>query len=377
MTGREYLASRLERHIRELDELARASEFDAEDPWRYVRDAAALLERFLQNCTLRRYPRDPKLFNLINALEFDSVDAGSRQALHAVRDLANKAKHDATRLISTGDARRLLIDASNAIAGVAQAGVPEFLKPYQPRYVRRYVIGGQDHLTGGEVELFIWLAAFPPDARVAVGADPNPVEIFQIAHRDEEALKVDLAAVGHLDEQPALEPHVRDGLEREMDLSFAWTWEGAHGDLMRTVAKAQHSMALIPGLLRGDDPASVRSAIAAALVELPRPLDWKDVVLKIELDYGISRRGTESMSAAKAAATFVATIPERLILTGPRWLPRDQFEQATSDGYRANRAIDIGATASGVIIVPVDTRGYGLSLRVMTAEDLERPGPEL
>src|SRR5262249_39646663 len=154
------------------------------------------------------------------------------------------------------EAQTILRAASGAV-DVVQTHVREFAAPYRARYVREFILGGQDHLTSGEVEIFIWARDCPPDAQLPPGDDPAPLEVFQFNYQSEKAVKAALTDVGHLNEKPDLDESIIDAIRRDMDYSFAWTWEGAHADLIRAVGQSQHEMELIPGLLRADDPASV------------------------------------------------------------------------------------------------------------------------
>jgi hypothetical protein len=54
VTGERYLTSRLQQLRAEAKDLS--EEFDAEEMWRFVRDAAAMFERFLQGAGLSQPP---------------------------------------------------------------------------------------------------------------------------------------------------------------------------------------------------------------------------------------------------------------------------------------------------------------------------------
>lgn len=373
MTGAEYLHRRFQRLIDELEMLGGEVEFDAEDPWRFVRDAAAILERWLQRCTLRRPLRDGRLVTLIDALKGEGVPVAAREALHGIRKAANAGKHDASRRMSSLEAERLLEGAQSAIEAIAIAGVPELLAAYSPEYKRRYIIAVYDHFTGGEVEFNIWLAAYPPDPEPPPGYDPPQVELFQIRHDDEEAVKESLEATGRIIYEGGVPEDVQKALRADAEFTFAWVWEGSHHDLVTAFAPYQHEMNVIAGLLRGDHAQSVISSVAAAATEMPRPFDWRDLLLKLESEYGVSRRGTEARSLAEGVSRLIKEIPETVQLSGPRWLDGSGYQEAAMTALALDDRLGLAVLQDGTVLVRWDVRGRGIAIEAMSADDLQRP----
>jgi hypothetical protein len=371
MTGLEYLEWRLARLGQEIDRLGGQVEYDAEDPRRYVRDAAAILERFLQRCTLTRPPAKRTLFGLIEALAQDEVPPTAQEQLHDVRKAANVGKHNARRQMSTLEAGRLIEQARSGVAALGATRIPELARTYTAQYRRRYVIGVYDHLGYGEVEYAIWLAAYPPTGNL--GLDPPLIESFQLRYEDEEKAKALLEATGQVVYEKAVPQNVFEALRADGEFTAAWLWEGAHQDLVAAFAPHQHSMDLLPGLLRGDHEQSVLSAAASAAVEMLRPFDWRDLMLKIDTDYGISRRGTVVRVFAERMAQLVAEVPEETVLGGPRWLDWPSFEQATAEAPVRDQDLGIAVLADGTVVVGLETQGHGLIVQILEDEDLMRP----
>lgn len=376
MNGADYLKHRIRHLSQEIAALARTAEFDAEDPWRFVRDAAALLERFLQGCTLRYPPADSKLYNLIEALAHEGVSPAVRDDLHAVRRAANAGKHDANRDLTTIEAARLLAAAESAIAALASSGIPEFSAAYRAKYRRQYLIAVYYHYTG-ESEFAVFLAAHKPRPTDAIGYGPPIIELFQCDIAADAAIRTSLAELGRAVFDGGVDPAILEALRRDSEFAFAWLWEGGHQDLVAAFAPHQHSMDLIPGLLRGDHGQSVLSSMVSAAVEMARPFDWADLLLKTDADYGVSRRGTLARPIAESVAELVGKVPDSVVLGGPRWLDRDSYALLTQDTLAEDRRLGVAVLQDGTLAVALETHGRGAVIRVLEDEDLIRPDDPL
>lgn len=371
MTERQRLEARLTRLLDEIAVLADQDEFDEEDPWRFVRDAAAMWERVLKRCTLTNPPKDPTLNNLINATQGDGLPLSTRDALHRLRNEANKAKHDPSRLISTAEAHRLIEESIPAGAQLDSAGVPELGAPAKFGQRRRYLVGVYDHLTGGETEYSIWLAGHAPRSSAGL-TSPTAVEIFGVKHSAEKEIKARLDALGDAQFVDAVDDDTLVAL-RSDEFAEAWLWEGSHRDLVSAFALSQWHFDVIPGLSRADHAPSVMSAAALALVDVARPASWEDLLWKMSTDYGIWRRGKVVQEIAHGAADLVGGTVEHA-LYGPRWIAGEKAE-ALLEGrpYIRHAGCVFGVTEECVVIVGIDVHPQGIAIRVMTDRDLERP----
>jgi len=373
MTGAEYLEFRLRHLSDELSRLATEVEFDAEDPWRYVRDAAALLERFLKSCALRRPPSDRKLYNLIEALEFDGVDETIRSDLHAVRVAANAGKHDSSRYLTIIDGVQLVAAATSAVVSLVASGIPELSNQYRAEYRRQYIIGVYDHFASGETEFAVFLAAYPPQPTDHIGYGPPIIESFQCQYSAENAIRDALERTGRAVFNGGVSKDVETALRQDDEFAFAWLWEGGHQDLVAAFAPHQHLMDLIPGLLRGDHFESVLSSTISAAVEVARPFEWADLILKTSADYGISRQGTHTLPIAEAVAELVASVSEEVVLGGPRWFDAARFNLLMDDAIVVSNKIPVAVLADGTLAVLLQTHGHGVTLHVMEDRDMVRP----
>jgi hypothetical protein len=372
VTGVEYICRRLGLLLGELDELAERPEFDAEDPWRYVRDAAALLERFLKGATFpaTAVAKEPSLNRLILALGEEGVDSATVDALHEVRKAANAGKHEPARRLSLLDARAILVEAMDRIGGLATCPVPEFAAAHSPSFRRRYVIAVYDHLTAGETYFEIWLPAALPDPERPL-ALPEAIETFQIDYREEGAIRSALEALGDGIFE-GVEEALREPFKGDEEFHTVWIWEGEHRDLVSAFAPHQHELELLPGLLRGDHAPSVLSACAVALVELPPGVGWQDILWKISTEFAISRRGTLAEPLARAAAELRSEVGGAT-LAGPRWALSPALEETETKALVRHGGHLLAVTDEDEVWVGLDPEPRGLTVRVMSEEDMRRP----
>jgi hypothetical protein len=229
MTGGDYLKSRFREFLAEAEELA-SHEFDAEQMSRFVRDAAALFERFFKRMRLTRPPADPSLNNLINALKHEGVTAPERAKLHRVRTAANEAKHDPSRLVTYADVALILAGAIEAVDALAQHGIAEIVDHHVPRYRRRFLLALWDHLAAGESEMYVWPAVNVRQSETGV-LIPSEMESFQFRYADEEKALQQLNAAGDLHWEGVGEPTL-SALRGVGDFARAGHWEGEYRDLI-------------------------------------------------------------------------------------------------------------------------------------------------
>jgi hypothetical protein len=359
---------RLRRLTQELDRATENIEFEDEDVFRFVRDAAALWERTLKGCTLSHYPSDPHLYNLTNALEFNGVDAPLREALHELRKAANKGKHDADATLTSMMARSLIEATIPALAQLESAGIVELIAIAQFNQRRRYVIDIFDHYATGETEYAVYLVASAPGDHPVLA--PEPVELFAVKFDVEEAVKRRLADSGHavFANVGAELPAVLGG-----DYIGRWEWEGTHRDLVAAFAAYQQNAELIAGLSRADNYPSVISAAALAMVDVARPAQWQDLLWKMSADFGIWRRGT---IAAEVAQAVVALCGGQITDTyyGPRWLNRNDVLSSTSAERRfEGNGFLLGIDEHQTVLVGLDLRMRDISFSILEEKDLRRP----
>ena len=376
MTAAQRLEQRLRVLLDELNLLASRAEFEEEDPFRFVRDAAAIWERTLKTCTLSSPPADPTLNNLIDQLEHDGVPAVTRDALHSVRRAANKAKHDPSRLITTREARELLEATLSAPVQLDRAGIPEMAAPAQFGQRRRYVIGVYDHFTSGETEFAIWLEGHAPRESTGL-VSPTSVEVFSIRYQAEEQVKQSLSDAGDARFQNGVPAEIESALKSDSEFFQAWSWEGGHRELVRCFAPHQWDLDVIAGLARADHFPSVISAAAMALVDASRPADRKDLLWKMSAEFAIWRRGTQAEPVARLATDLLGGQVDRP-LWGPRWASGASALELIGDGPCSERdGCVLGITADDVVVVGLDVQLRGISIRVVDDDELRRPADPL
>jgi len=369
MNLRRKIEGRLRRLIQELDRATECTEFEDEDVFRFVRDAAALWERTLKRCTLSSPPSDPSLCNLTNALEFNGIDVDHRNALHELRKAANKGKHDADAALTAARARSLIETTIPTLALLESEGVAELAAIAEFNQRRRYVIDVFDHYTGGDTEYVVYLVASAPGGDPVLA--PEPVELFAVRFGVEEAIKERLADTGHAiftNAGAELPTAVGGG-----DYIARWKWEGTHRDLVAAFAPYQWNAELIAGLSRADHYSSVISAVALAMVDVARPAQWQDLLWKMSTDFGIWRRGTIAAEVAQAA---VALCGGQIAQTyyGPRWLHRnDVLASVPAERKIEGNGFVLGVDEHQVVLVGLDLRMRGVSISVLGEEDLRRP----
>lgn len=374
MKAGEKLEAQFASLIRELDQTSRGTEFEEEDPFRFVRDAAALWERTLKRCTLTTPPRDPSLNNLIDALQFDNVDQGTRSALHRLRRAANQGKHDPASTISTAVAGQLIEATMPALGQLEASGVRELAATAKFDQRRRYVVEVIDHYASGETEYGVYLIGNAPDATQFMM--PSAIEKFAVKFGAEDSIKAQLVATGHASFAEKTGEAFTNALD-EGDFIARWDWEGNHRDLVAAFAPHQWHVELIPGLSRADHIPSVISAAALALVDIARPADWKDLVWKMSTDFGIWRRGTVVERLARAAIELVGGSLDRS-LYGPRWISRqDALEIASPNPRLEVDGFVLVVDERDVVVVGIDLGRRGFSISVLGEEDLRRPDDPL
>jgi hypothetical protein len=341
MTTQDYLKSRIRDLLDEADELA-ADGFDPEEMSRFVRDAAAMFERFLKQARLKRPPAKLNLYDLIEALRYEGVAGTELRKLHDVRDKANEGKHDPTVLITHQDVRRTLQGAIEAIDALAAARLPDVLAPRVPQFRHRFLIAAWDHYVSNETELLVWPAVKldSPAGRI----EPAPIDSFQLIHKDEASLRSQLDSAGSRHED--VDPVTLNVLRAESDFAWAAHWEGEYRDLVAICSSVQHDLDLLPGLARADDSRSVSAALAMSAVDLD-PGDGSvpnanDLLAHAATVYGIRRQSGATSRLTPAFEDFLATASKDVAhpLGGPRFLGRDSF--LTDSKSAVHRSFDIG-----------------------------------
>lgn len=369
MNLRRKIEGQLRRLIQELDRATEWIEFEDEDVFRFVRDAAALWERTLKRCTLSSPPSDPSLCNLTNALEFNGIDVDHRDALHELRKAANKGKHDADATLTAARARSLIEATIPTLALLESEGIGELGAIAEFKQRRRYIIDVFDHYAGGDTEYVVYLVASAPGADPVLA--PEPVELFSVRFGVEEAIKGRLVDTGH-----AIFTNSGAGLPAVVggdDYIGRWEWEGTHRELVAAFAPYQWNAELIAGLSRADHYSSVISATALALVDVARPAQWQDVLWKMSTDFGIWRRGTLAAEVAQAAVELCGGRIEQ-IYHGPRWLNRNDVLSSVPVGRRfEGDGFVLGIDEHQVILVGLDLRMRGVAISLLGEEDLRRP----
>ena len=363
---------RLSRLLFELERETENAEFEDDDLFRYVRDAAALWERSLKKCSLARYPNGPSLFNLTNALEFNGVGEVERAYLHALRIAANKGKHVSHATMNASVARSLIKNTAVTLSQLAATGIGELAVPQEFNQRRLYLVDVFDHYVHGDIEYQIYLNGGGPrdDDFLA----PVPIERFTVKFGAEEQLKQKLADSGHAvfrNPDAKLPEYPSD------DYIGRWEWEGTHRDLLRAFVPYQWEAGLLPGLSRGDWGPSVLSAAALALVDVARPATWEDVLWKMSQEFGIWRRGTVAKEIAQGVTALCGgQVTESYY--GPRWLSRATVisECARERRIQANGFI-LGIDKNNVLLVGLDLTRRGVSVRTLSDADLLRPDDPL
>lgn len=354
VTGERYLTSRL-RQLRGEAKALSEEEFDAEEMWRFVRDAAAMFERFLQGAGLSQPPTSTKLFHLTNALEHDGVAEPDRQRIHAIRGAANDGKHDPAADTSYGTIDSLLADGEKAVAAMAAAGVPGVVGEFLPPYRRRFMIAVYDHLTGGESEFYVWLAGNEPQPAGAGRLEPREIEIFQFKYSDEQRVREALEATGDLSWGTVAAPVVQ-ALRESSEFSEAGYWEGSYRDLVAACAPHQHNMDLLPGLARHEQAGPVAASLAMSAVDLmtlrgPRP-SVEELLAQAASAYAIRRNSHATEVIAPKVAALLAELPPRVeTLRGPRFLGKVRFAEAATAAVSADADLGFAVDDDGWLLV--------------------------
>ena len=354
VTGEQYLTSRL-LQLREEAKAVSEEEFDAEEMWRFVRDAAAMFERFLQGAGLSQPPTNTKLFHLVNALEHDGVDELDRGRIDAIRRAANDGKHDPAADMSYGAIDILLADGEKAVAAMATAGVPGVVGEFVPPYRRRFMIAVYDHLAGGESEFYIWLAGNEPRLVGAGRLAPREIESFQFKYSDERHVRQTLDATGDLTWGNVADLTVQ-ALKEDSEFTEAGYWEGAYRDLVAACAPHQHNMDLLPGLARHEQAGPVVASLAMSAVDLmtsggPRP-DDEALLAQAAAAYAIRRNSRATLNIAPAVAAFLAALPPTVDrLRGPRFFGKARFDEAARIAVFADADLGFAVDDSGWLLV--------------------------
>lgn len=354
MTGEEYLVSRLQQ-LRAEARLLAEDEYDPEEMWRFVRDAAALLERFLQAATLSQPPKNTKLFHLIEALEHEAVSASSRTALHEVRTAANEGKHDASIDTSYRLVDQQLEAAEKATEELSRVGIPEVAGAYEPPYRRRFLIAVYDHLTGGESEFYVWAAGQEP--RGAGLGGPREVETFQFEFRDEASVRAALERTGDL-HFGDVEPEIVEALRQDAEYTESGYWEGTYRDLVGACAPHQHDLDLLPGLARHDQEGPVAAALAMTVVDLLQPVPAPaarpaedELLAHAAMQYAVKRTTPATAHLAPVFTRFIAELPDQpTMLSGPRWLNSDRFDREAESAVHRDDALGIALLPDGTLL---------------------------
>ncbi|VVO74249.1 CHAD domain-containing protein [Pseudomonas fluorescens] len=366
------IEGRLNRLIDELNRATESAEFEDEDVFRFVRDAATLWERTLKRCTLSNHPSDPSLYHLINALELNGVDTERRDALHELRKAANKGKHESDSTMTTAGARNLIQSTIPALVQLESAGISELAAAADFNQRRRYIIDLFDRYTTGDTEFAVYLLGGVPGVDSILA--PKQIEVFDVKYNTEDAIKTRLAETGHADFVNG-----GAGLTRPYGDDFAgrWEWEGTHRDLVAAFAPHQWNADLITGLSRADHFPSVISAAALAMVDVARPAQWKDLLWKMSADFGIWRRGTVVEKIARAAVALSGEQIEH-IYYGPRWLTRsDVLSSVPPDRRFEGDGFVLGIDEHQVVLVGLDLGLRGLAIFFPSDDDLRRPNDPL
>jgi hypothetical protein len=354
VTGERYLISRL-RQLRGEAKALSEEEFDAEEMWRFVRDAAAMFERFLQRAGLSQPPNSSTLNHLVNALEHDGVDEPDRQRLHAIRTAANDGKHDPAADTSYDTIDKLLANGEKAVEAMAAAGVPGVVGEFTPPYRRRFMIAVYDHLTGGESEFYVWLAGNEPALTGTGRLGPAEIETFQFKYSDEQHVRQALEAAGDLTWGNVADPIVQ-ALKEDGEFTEAGYWEGSYRDLVAACAPHQHNMDLLPGLARHEHAGPVVASLAMSAVDLmtpgsPRP-DVEALLAQAAAVYAIRRNSRVTERIAPAVADFLAALPPTVdSLRGPRFLGKARFAEAADHAVSANADLRFAVDDNGWLLV--------------------------
>ncbi len=227
---------------------------------------------------------------------------------------------------------------------------------YEPPYRRRFLIAVYDHLTGGESEFYVWTAGQEPR-----GADltngPREVETFQFKFRDEASVRAALERTGDL-HFGDVEPEIVEALRQDAEYTESGYWEGTYRDLVSACAPHQHDLDLLPGLARHDQGGPVAAALAMTVVDLlqplpppsARPVD-EELLAHAAIHYAVKRTSPVTAHLAPAFAHFIAELPDQpTMLSGPRWLNPDRFDQEAGRAMSRDDTLGIALLADGTLL---------------------------
>lgn len=312
-----------------------------------IREEAANLERLLKQLALGLGNR-ATLNNLIDRLRAQGLPSADAVALHALREAANKSKHDPLYHLEIDEVVAILAAARGAVSNIGVIGTAagsnaEVAAP-QPR---RFAISVFDYPTHGEVDYQVGVLL----------ADGHVVHLdsYQARFSSESEIKVALSTHGTLDEEPSDKSVVayKRLMKGSTELTAVWIFQGSLRDLAKAFGPYQHSEALSFLQRHSDRQASKLAACLAAIdlgMEqlLARPESLTDVMVD---DYAVASTDIGVLASEIIALVVCASDHGVAKLRGPRALSSRAF-QALSLGLSClSRAEGVGIELDGSFLL--------------------------
>ncbi|MDJ0347385.1 hypothetical protein QMK19_40145 [Streptomyces sp. H10-C2] len=380
---------------RQYERLAQTPEDDLlpEELLGEIREAAALLERFLKSLRLEK--PSANLFALINSLASAALGPQSISALHALRRAANASKHEPGFLLRPREASKILGDAAMALGELSR--LRHVLdEEYAITDRRTFAVLPSYYLHGGPPggEAAYSIALLVPDGRLI------SVDSYQIdAICEGDALEI-LGGLGELDTDPLggslkdprelgdlraeplgyspeelgqhgelqIEPPANplEALRRRLvmvpvgdsritDSEYwgGWTYIGRLRDFVSAFAHLQHDLA-VEGQRRRSTR-SQKAAIAMALVDLGGLAAVESKLLScvtddFALDESPQLRGFVHEAAALAERSIRGSVGN---FSGPRIIGTDAFPRASHGAFKSSSVSWLAIQAGGTVVLDV------------------------
>jgi hypothetical protein len=299
---------------------------EPDDVTALVREAGALVERFLQGHVLPS-PVRGELDGAIGGLKALGVPTQERKVLGRLRLAYNRAKHEPTFYAAPQEVASLFVDLETLFNGWVGRRLGRSEDKAQSRFRRQLWVAGWDYFTQGDTQVMTFLPAAGEEAD-----RPYRIDTIDVVGT---AWPEVLAPLG--DSVRPARGVIPDSILLSWehgDFAGAYVFYGEYRDLIRTLARKELPVAAIDA--RSADPASIRAAVLMAAVDVVR--DSPDAA---DIASEISARAAAEYAAPEIATKlliqelmpFLQKIPtaQRGELVGPRFVSADHMLKRSLD----------------------------------------------
>ena len=337
-----FVVSDAEAIIKSLTELSYGA-FARTDLSGLIEPFSSRLETYLRTFVLPASRRADRLVVLINNLAELGLSQDDIDALHKLRQLYNRSKHEPDIELTMADCLLVMRRAKKALIFLASTGIPALDAPAQVDYKYHIWVGFWDDYVGGETDVQVML---PSDHWLLVELISNfhfPIQAWdQVKPLLESHPKFNLG-------REFFEEEVWNSLAKEGDFLSAGVWEGDYRELLELLVPFNDKKledALLPNLARSNSMMSVGLALICAAIDISRSgsecVDVESFVTAIltraESEYAIQIDRTHVSKVARDIASKIRNLPLllRTAVTGPVIRRKTRAE-----GIEANMGIPI------------------------------------